>query len=116
MEKQNRKYVLDIFSEKLRSRFEVFCREHRQNTSLENFITYLIDQDLITPGAVKHYAIVETFNELYPSKKQQKTDIVNTLADRFNLTPRSIWNALRKNRYHTNSPNRLKIVSSAHKS
>lgn len=111
MGKQNRKYVLDIFSEKLRLKFETFCEDHRQNKSLENFITYLIDQDLITPGAIKHYAINETFNELYPDNEMQKTAVVNTLANRFNLTPRSIWNALRKNTQATNSRNHLKVRS-----
>lgn len=111
MEKHPRKYVMDIFTKKLRQKFDVFCREHQQINNLDNFITYLIDQDLIAPGTIKHYAINEMFNELYADHEKPKTEIINTLADRFNLTPRSIWNALRKNTHGTNSGNRLKIIS-----
>lgn len=112
MERHNRKQVLDIFSQKLSRKFEVYCKDHNQNTSLENFITYLIDQEIITHNVVKQYAIVEVFNELYPSAEKLKTEVVNTVADRFNLTPRSIWNTLRKNTY---APNKLKIRSIHHK-
>ncbi len=97
MEKYSRKFILDIFSEKLREKFEVFCKEHRQYNNIENFVTYLIDQEIIPPSTIKHYAINETFNELFIDNEKQKTEIVNTLANRFNLSPRSIWNALRKN-------------------
>lgn len=97
MEQYSRKFILDIFSEKLKEKFEVFCKEHRQYNNLENFITYLIDQELISSSTIKHYAINETFNELFDDNEKQKTEVVNTLANRFSLSPRSIWNALRKN-------------------
>ncbi|MFN7116404.1 MAG: hypothetical protein ACK4TA_06355 [Saprospiraceae bacterium] len=115
MEQYSRKYVFDIFSEKLRGKFAIFCREHRQQDTLENFITYLIDQDIIPPSTIKHYAINETFNELYASSAQPKTEVVNTLADRFNLSPRSIWNALRKNIPPTSQRSPLRVSSRSHK-
>lgn len=108
MERQNKKQVLDLFSEKLCQQFESYSKEYCQATNLENFITYLIDHELITPNAIKQYTILEVFNELYASTKKGKTEVVNTVANRFNLTPRSIWNTLRKNTYDTN---KLKIRS-----
>ena len=65
-------------------------------SNLEHFITYLYDQSLISNSAVKQYAILATFEDLFEQNKGHKTKTVNLLADRFNLTPRSIWNVLRK--------------------
>lgn len=96
MEKQNRKQVLDIFTQKLQNKFEIYCKEHRQDVKLDNFITYMIDQELISPSIISQYAIAEVFNEIYKDSEEQKTEVVNMVAHRFNLTPRSIWNILRK--------------------
>ena len=55
-----------------------------------------IDQQLIDNSTIRQYAITELFKDLYPKNAYKKTQTVEQLAGRFNLTPRSIWNALRK--------------------
>lgn len=94
----NKKQVLDIFSERVCKNFEQYCREYRQANDLSNFVTYLIDTELIQDSAIKQYTIAETFEELMANYDGHKTQTVEALARRFNLTPRSIWNALRKHR------------------
>jgi len=96
-----RKQVLDTFSQKLNNNFNEYCSKHGQETNLDHFITYLVDQDLISPSAIQRYTILETFEELFQQNKGRKTQAVNLLADRFNLTPRSIWNVLRKGKETT---------------
>ncbi len=92
-----RKQEMDIFCRKLHVNFRRYCAEHQLPEELENFTTYLIDQELIGNHTIRHYAISELFKELYPGNEHRKTQTVEQLASRFNLTPRSIWNVLRKN-------------------
>lgn len=90
------KQVLDIFSQKLDANFEQYCQMHKLESNRAHFITYLYDQNLISNSAVKKYAILATFEDLFKQNEGRKTQTVNLLADRFNLTPRSIWNVLQK--------------------
>lgn len=93
---QPRKQVLDTFAERLCYNFLDYCTAHNQDKTLENFITYLVDREMIDNNTIYHYAILEQFQELSQTTEHKKTKIVNDLADKFNLTPRSIWNILRR--------------------
>jgi len=96
MKHNTRKQEMDIFCKKLNMNFRRYCAEHRLPEELDNFTAYLIDQELIGDSTIRQYAILELFKELYPENKGRKTQTVELLASRFNLTPRSVWNVLRK--------------------
>ncbi|MCB9040058.1 MAG: hypothetical protein H6557_25840 [Lewinellaceae bacterium] len=96
MKQVTRKQIMDIFCEKVLDNFRIYCAEHQLPEDMDNFTTYLIDQELIDNNAIRQYAILESFKELYPGKEHRKTHTVELLAGRFNLTPRSIWNVLRR--------------------
>lgn len=91
-----RKQILDTFSEKLRTNFEEYCQIQGIEGNRDHFITYLYDHKLIASSAIKQYTILATFDDLFQEKEGKKTETVELLAHRFNLTPRSIWNVLRK--------------------
>jgi len=90
------KQMLDIFSERLNSDFIHYCEKHKQDKDSVHFITYLVDHNLISKATIRQYTIVASFNDLFPNSNHRKTQIVELLAHRFNVTPRSIWNILRK--------------------
>ena len=96
MKQATRKQEMEIFCKKLHLNFRQYCTEHQLPEELDNFTTYLIDQELIDNHTIRQYAILELFKDLYPENKHRKTHTVELLANRFNLTPRSIWNVLRK--------------------
>lgn len=96
MKEIKRKQLLDTFSEKLNNNFLAYCEKHDQEKDINRFITYVLDQDLIPNSNIRKYAILETFDEILNKHKGSKTQTVNLLADRFNLSTRSIWNLLRK--------------------
>jgi len=90
------KQLLDTFSDRLKDRFEDFCERQAMLPSNDLLITYIIDRSLIPPVTLQHYTIIETFKELQVQQKMTKTQIVQVLANRFNLSRRSIWNILAK--------------------
>jgi len=96
MKRNIRKQEIEIFSQSLQNSFRHYCAQHRLREDLENFTTYIIDRELISPGVIRQYAILAAFAEVYPANGRSKTETVERLADRFNLTTRSIWNVLRK--------------------
>lgn len=95
--KYHRKQVLDQFSNKLLENFKLYCRTYKESPDLDQLITYLIDRDFISNSTISQYTITETFEELYYSNDMQKTKTVEALASKLNLTPRSIWNVLKRN-------------------
>ncbi|MCB0572911.1 MAG: hypothetical protein KDC66_24250 [Phaeodactylibacter sp.] len=96
MKQATRKQEVDIFCKKLQANFHRYCATHQLPEKLENFTDYLIDQELIGDNTIRQYAISELFNDLYPENEFKKTQTVEQLAGRFNLTPRHVWNVLRK--------------------
>ena len=90
------KQLLDTFSDRLKDQFEDFCEQQSMLPSNDLLITYIIDKSLIPPVTLQHFTIIATFNELQAQQKMTKTQIVQVLANRFNLSQRSIWNILAK--------------------
>lgn len=93
--KKFRKQLTDVFYQKLFENFEQYCHRHDQEVNLSKFLDYLLDNNIIQDSKVRNYAIKQSFEELYNKNEGKKTMTVNMLADRFNLTPRSVWNVLR---------------------
>jgi hypothetical protein len=94
-----RKYILDKFQEHLRIGYEAYCTRHGLQNTNEQLITFLIDQDLISPTRLQRYTVIHEFEKLKSEQQCPKTLAVDTLANRFRLSARTVWSVLR----HTNS-------------
>ncbi len=96
MDKLQKKQIVDVFCKSLNTDFQAYCIRHGMEENFDTFITYAIDFNFIPDSTIQHYAIQKTFEDLEQKKQMKKTEQVNELAHRFNLTARSIWNILRK--------------------
>ena len=96
MKELKRKQLLDTFCEKLNSNFHDYCHQHEKEVDIDMFITYIVDQELISASKIRQYTIVQTYEDLHIKKKRGKTQTVTLLASRFNLSTRSIWNVFEK--------------------
>ncbi len=94
-----RKYILDKFQQHLCSSFEVFCKRHGIKKTDDHFITFLIDQNLISTPQLHRFTICKEFEEMSLEKGYTKSIIVDTLANRFSLSERTVWAILK----HTKS-------------
>lgn len=93
---KTRKKIVDTFSSTLLENFGNYCKEQNQDKKIYDFITYLLDQELILPKEVRYYAITQAFAKLKKETPLKKTEAVNYLASRFNISTRSIWSILHK--------------------
>lgn len=94
-----RKYILDKFQEHLRLGYEAYCTRHGLQNTHEQLITFLIDQDLISPTQLQRYTVIQEFEKLKSEQHCPKTQAVDTLANRFRISTRTVWGVLR----HTKS-------------
>lgn len=92
---ENRKSILDKFQQHLFVNYQQFCQRHNVAPSEHALVDFLIDQDLIPPVLMKRYAVVHEFENLFPKYEHHKTNTVNVLADRFNISERSVWGMLK---------------------
>lgn len=92
----NRKYILDRFQQHLLKKYQSYCTRHNISDPVEGLITFLIDQELIPEKNIKDYTVRQEFDDIYPNEEYHKTRTVNALADRFNLSERSIWSILKR--------------------
>lgn len=90
-----RKYILDRFQEHLHSGFEVFCTRHGIEKTHDQFITFLIDQDLITSSHLQRFTVLKEFEKICAEQAGPKTLVVDTLANRFRISERTVWSILR---------------------
>lgn len=91
-----RKLVLDKFEEHLKEFYGCWCEKHGINESNGHMVTFLIDQDLIPATKIQRFTILREFDRL--KKKNpfyQKTQTVNLLAHRFNISERTVWSILK---------------------
>ena len=96
MKEQHKKQVTDVFCKSIQKDFQTYCNRHSLDQNFNTFVTYAIDFNFIPDTTIQHYAILKTFEDLGEEKQLKKTEKVDKLANRFNLTTRSIWNVLRK--------------------
>jgi len=90
-----RKSISDSFQKHLTSNYHAFCEKHGFEASTQHFITYLIDQELLSNATIKRYAIIKEFEMLYPKHDYHKSQTIETLADLFNLSSRHIWSLIK---------------------
>lgn len=95
-----RKYILDKFQEHLRHSFEVFCNRHGIPNKEEHFITFLIDQNLIPVSQLQRFTVCKEFEEMRVEKGYAKSIIVNTLANRFSISERTVWAILKHTKHN----------------
>jgi predicted transcriptional regulator YheO len=91
----NRKHLLERFQEHLDEHYQVWCERHDVRKSDDRLVTFLIDQELIPSVQIKRYAVRSEFEKLSKEPIFNKTQIVNTLAHRFNISERTVWNILK---------------------
>lgn len=92
-----KKYILDQFQTHLKSSFETYCIRHNLKNSQEQFISYLIDHQLITPINLQKFTILREYEDLRAryTDETKKTEFVNILASRFCLSERTVWGILK---------------------
>lgn len=90
-----RKYILDRFQDHLQQNFKNYCDRHGIDQSSQQLVTFLIDQDLMSLAHVQRYTILNEFEKLHPGQTYHKSHAVNTLANRFSLSERTVWNILK---------------------
>ena len=92
---ETRKHILDRFQEHLHHNFETYCAPHGIDKTDDLLLTFLIDQDLISAAHIQRYAVLHEFEKLSAEQDYPKTQAVNTLAHRFNISERTVWNILK---------------------
>lgn len=98
-----KKYILDKFQEHLRQSFELFCRRHGIEKTDDQFITFLIDQNLISVSHLQRFTVCKEFEKLSGERMYAKTIIVDTLANRFSISERTVWSILKHLKTTSNS-------------
>ena len=90
-----RKYILDKFQQHLSRSFEVFCKRHGIEKTDDHFITFLIDQNLITTPQLRRFTVCKEFEKMCLEKEYPKSIMVDTLANRFSISERTVWTILK---------------------
>lgn len=90
-----RKFILDRFQKHLQESFEAFCLRHDIEKSEQQLVTFLIDQDLIGSVQLQRFTVLKEFEYMNQMPNCPKTQIVDTLANRFCISERTVWNILK---------------------
>ncbi len=92
----NRKQVLELFEQGLLEDYRAYCRSFNLVPDLHGFITYVVDQEFIPPATMARFAILREYErQLQEPQKIKKSELIEHLAERFNLSTRTVWNILR---------------------
>ncbi len=94
----NRKHILDRFQEHLSESYETWCKRHGVEKSDGHLVTFLIDQDLIPAAHIQRYAVLREFDKMCREPYFQKTQTVTSLAHRFNISERTVWNIIKQDK------------------
>lgn len=91
-----RKHLVDRFQEHLHEHFRLYCERHGLDSADKNLLlSFLIDQDLISPKAIQRYTVLHEYEVLLPELQGHKTETVGALAHRFSISERTVWNILK---------------------
>jgi len=86
---------MDRFQEHLYRNFDTYCARHGVEKTEAGLLTFLIDQDLIPPTNVQRYAVLREFEKLHHEQEFRKTEAVDLLANRFNISTRTVWSIVK---------------------
>lgn len=92
---EQRKLIFDKFQEHLEKSFSEYCKRHRLEGTHHNFLTYIIDQNLITLPYLQRFTVIREYEQLKEEEQYPKTLLVDTLAHRFSISERTIWGILK---------------------
>ena len=92
------KQLIDQFTNIIDKEYTQYCEQHQIDANHSDFITYLIDKEILQITTMKHFTILEKFKKLYPQMRYHKTNTVKCLASKFHLSERSVW-AIIKNKF-----------------
>ena len=93
-----KKHLIDKFQEHLEAQYDEYCRRHDMAKNEHQLVGYLIDQMLIPPTQLQKYTILREFEKINnESNCPKKKQAVETLANRFSLSERTIWSILKNN-------------------
>lgn len=98
-----RKLILDKFQEHLEKGFTEYCLRHQLEASNHNFSTYIIDQNLITLPYLQRFAVTREYEYMMERDACSKSILVNTLAHRFSISERTVWEILKNIKTPRNS-------------
>ena len=84
-----------MFQDQLFNSYQDYCTKQGLAPNFSGLITYIIDQDLINPGIIQRYAVLKEFQARFEGDRGQKTQMVELLADRFNLSTRTVWSIVK---------------------
>ncbi|PHN02323.1 HTH domain-containing protein [Flavilitoribacter nigricans] len=91
-----RKTLMDCFEAHLQQEYLAYCQRHQVQTSISGMITFIVDRELIPDSHIRRFAILKEFRPIFEKNDRHKTITVEALADRFNLSERTVWSILRK--------------------
>jgi len=91
------KKLMDNFFSLIHADFKNYCERHHSVEDNDTFLTFLYDLNLLNENAIRRYTILEEYEKMHALPSFQKTKVVRLLANRFQVTDRSIWNILASN-------------------
>lgn len=80
-------YLLQAFNEKYKATLI--------DEKVEFFLEYLLEHQLIDDLTIRRYTIIKEFEKEYPKHNGHKTQTVYTIANKFNLSDRTVWTVLK---------------------
>ena len=88
--------MLDRFQEHLQQDYEDYCLRHGlDHENQSGLLAFLIDHELIPPTQIQRYTVRREFRQAYPELDFHKTQTVNMLANRFQISERTVWSILK---------------------
>jgi AraC-like DNA-binding protein len=90
-----RKTLMDSFESHLEQEYQAYCSRHNLQLSVSGMITFIVDRKLIPDSHIRRFAILKEFQSIFEENDRHKTLTVEALADRFNLSERTVWTILR---------------------
>lgn len=94
--------LVEEFSSKLEHNYSDYCEIASVEKNLKTFLRYLIDNNLLNQSDIRKYTIVEEFQELLSTQQINKTNAIQILSKKFNISDRSIWSMVRRGRKKSN--------------
>lgn len=85
------KYLLDQFQITLEERWDNYRITHEIANNNQQFITYLVDQNIIDARTIRKYTIIHEYLSRMREAKNSKSAIVNLLSRRYQVSERSVW-------------------------
>lgn len=90
-----RKQLIDFFSALIHKDYKAYCERHHIPQNNDTFLNFLFTKNLFNESTVRRYTIHSEFAELNNTKKMTKSQAVRLLADKYNLSDRTVWNMIR---------------------